>query len=83
MNLTFATLYVGVLKHFKACVGVRNDFMNNVGVKTDPRTCLTLIFLGPVSKVNEFSYLFLGIHRNRLLDKRGVPDEIWPACIRL
>ncbi len=36
-----------------ACAGVRNGSRTNVGVKIDPRTCLTLLFLGPVSKVKE------------------------------
>ena len=31
--------------------GVRNHPKTNVGVKIDPRTCLTLLLLGPVSKV--------------------------------
>ncbi len=44
-------MYVNALKYFKASAGVGNGPRNNVGVKIDPRTCLTLVFLGPVSKV--------------------------------
>ncbi len=47
------TLYVGAPKHFKACAGVRNDCRTNVGVKIDPRTCLTLVFLELVSKLKK------------------------------
>ncbi len=38
-------------KHCKACAWVRNHSRTNVGVKIDPRTCLALLFLGPVSTV--------------------------------
>ena len=51
MDLSCTTEYVAALKHSKACTGVRNHFRTNVGVRIDPRTCLTLVFLGPVSKV--------------------------------
>ncbi len=49
--LSFTTKYVAALKHCKACAGVTNHSRTNVGVRIDPRTCLTLLFLGPVSKV--------------------------------
>ena len=52
VNFSFTTLDVAALKHFKACAGVRNDSRGNVGFKIDPRTCITWLFLGPVSKVN-------------------------------
>ena len=39
--------------------GVGNDLRTNIGAKIDPMTCLTLVFLGPVSKVKVFIILML------------------------
>ena len=41
-------------RHLKGCDGVRNDRKTHVGVKKDPRTCLTWLFFGPVIKVKGF-----------------------------
>ncbi len=55
MNFSFATLYV--VEHFKACALVRNYSRTNVGVKIDPRICLTFLFLGLFLHSNwEYAY---------------------------
>ncbi len=40
-------------KHPRRCDGVRYDPKTYVGVKKDPRTCLTWLFFGPVIRAND------------------------------
>ncbi len=47
----WTTLYANAPKHPRRCHGVRYDPKTNVGVKKDPRTCLTWLFFGPVIRV--------------------------------
>ena len=61
LNMIHTTLHVHALTHLKGCGGVRNDHKTHVGVKKDPRTCLTWLYFGPVIKVK----LILSSHAHK------------------
>ncbi len=73
------------------CAGVGNDPRNNIGVKIDPRTCLTLVFLGPVSKVKRcclwhvlmIFYLILIINRTTFKRTVRINYFLWFKSIFL
>ncbi len=59
VNMSHTTLYANAPKHPRRCDGVRYDPKTHIGVKKDPRTCLTWLFFGPVIRVNK--PLFWGV----------------------